>query len=59
MKSEKPAGSPRVCQPGRSCGSETGVRARYMQPQQTGVPFIIMQQVQPAFIMLAMQSQQA
>ena len=30
-----------------------------MQPQQTGVPFIIMQQVQPAFIMLDMQSQQA
>jgi hypothetical protein len=31
----------------------------HMQPQQTGVPFIIMQQVQPAFIMVAMQSQQA
>ncbi len=30
-----------------------------MQQQQTGVPFIIMQQVQPAFIMAAMQSQQA
>src|SRR4051794_21017712 len=30
-----------------------------MHPQQTGVPFIIMQQVQPAFIMVAMQSQQA
>jgi hypothetical protein len=30
-----------------------------MHPQQTGVPFIIMQQVQPAFIMLDMQSQQA
>ncbi len=30
-----------------------------MQPQQTGVPFIIMQQVQPAFIMADMQSQQA
>jgi hypothetical protein len=30
-----------------------------MQPQQTGVPFIIMQQVQPAFIIVAMQSQQA
>jgi hypothetical protein len=30
-----------------------------MQPQQTGVPFIIMQQVQPDFIIVAMQSQQA
>jgi hypothetical protein len=29
------------------------------QQQQTGMPFIIMQQVQPAFIMLAQQSQQA
>jgi hypothetical protein len=28
------------------------------QPQQTGVPFIMMQQVQPDFIMVAMQSQQ-
>jgi hypothetical protein len=30
-----------------------------MHPQQTGVPLIIMQQVQPAFIIVAMQSQQA
>ena len=30
-----------------------------MQPQQTGVLFIVMQQVQPHFIMQAMQSQQA
>jgi hypothetical protein len=29
------------------------------QQQQTGMPFIIMQQVQPDFIMLAQQSQQA
>ncbi len=31
----------------------------YMHPQQTGVLFIIMQHMQPAFIMVAMQSQQA
>jgi hypothetical protein len=31
----------------------------YTHPQHTGVPFIIMQHMQPAFIMVAMQSQQA
>jgi hypothetical protein len=36
-----------------------GVRAAQQQPQQTGMPFIIMQQVQPAFIMAEQQSQQA
>ncbi len=36
-----------------------GIRLRHVaqQPQQTGVPFIITQQVQPAFIMVAQQSQ--
>jgi len=34
-------------------------RLRDQQPQQTGMLFIIRQQVQPAFIMVAMQSQQA
>ena len=33
--------------------------AGYIMPQQTGVPFIIRQQVQPSFIMVLMQSQQA
>jgi hypothetical protein len=34
-------------------------RLAQQQPQQTGMPFIIMQQVQPAFIMAVQQSQHA
>ena len=51
----------------RGRGAEAGVRCGYLalaevvglQPQQTGVLFIMQQQVQPAAIMVLMQSQQA
>jgi hypothetical protein len=36
-----------------------GIAASGQQPQQTGMLFIIMQQVQPAFIMVVQQSQHA
>lgn len=41
----------------RSCSPH--FRGFAQQPQQTGVPFIMTQQVHPAFIMVAQQSQQA
>jgi hypothetical protein len=43
--------------PGR--GVVGGLWGRGQQPQQTGMPFIMTQQVQPAFIMPVQQSQQA
>ena len=49
-------GDDRVVEPPRP-GS--GSNAAFQQLQQTGMLFIIMQQVQPAFIMAVMQSQQA
>jgi hypothetical protein len=43
----------------RGDGTDRDCGPRPQQPQQTGMPFIRTQQVQPAFIMPAMQSQQA
>ena len=55
---ETPA-RPALDSAGRAGEERERIARYYMQPQQTGVPFIIMQQVQPAFIMEDMQSQQA
>jgi hypothetical protein len=43
----------------RATGLATTTDPGNQQPQQTGIPFIITQQVQPAFIMVAQQSQHA
>ena len=59
-QTNKTRGGSAVFRPSRLAGLEVvRLAIPYMQPQQTGVPFIIMQQVQPAFIIVAMQSQQA
>jgi hypothetical protein len=49
--------NPRPGSPGIARSSRGNRPAQ--QPQQTGMPFIMTQQVQPAFIMAVQQSQQA